>query len=120
MAVVLAGACLIGGLLDLMLVGSAAWAVSGLFLAACAYTAVKVDRGHWYSAVVGPPLAFAGGLLFLAQFGEQRTGPGLTGTVTTMLALLAIKARAVFAGTGLAAAVVLARRLPFRPRSAKS
>lgn len=110
---VLAGACVLGGLLDLLLVSTAAWAITGLFLAASVYAAMKVHRSHWYSAVVGPPLAFAAGLLFVAQFSPERTGPGFMGTVTTILALLAIKARAAFAGTALGLGIVLARRLPF-------
>jgi hypothetical protein len=112
-SVVLAGACVLGGLLDLLLVSTAAWAITGLFLAASVYAAMKVHRSHWYSAVVGPPLAFATGLLFVAQFSPERTGPGFMGTVTTILALLAIKARAAFAGTALGLGIVLARRLPF-------
>jgi hypothetical protein len=110
---VLAGACILGGLLDLLLVSTAAWAITGLFLASSVYAAMKVHRSHWYSAVVGPPLAFAAGLLFVAQFSPERTGPGFMGTVTTILALLAIKARAAFAGTALGLGIVLARRLPF-------
>lgn len=112
-SVILAGACLLGGLLDLLLVSTAAWAITGLFLASSAYAAAKVHRSHWYSAVVGPPLAFAAGLLFVAQFSPERTGPGFMGTITTILALLAIKARAAFTGTALGLGIVLARRLPF-------
>src|SRR5882757_8248187 len=56
-SIVLAGACLLGATLDLLLVSTAAWALTGLFLGACAYAASKVRRSDWYSAVVGPPLA---------------------------------------------------------------
>lgn len=115
-SIVLAGACLIGAGLDLLLVSTAAWALTGLFLAACAYAAAKVRRSDWYSAVVGPPLAFACGLMLVAAFSPHDMGSGLMGTVTTILELLATKARAVFLGTAVALAVTLARRLPFRQR----
>lgn len=112
-SIVLAGACLIGASLDLLLVSTAAWGLTGLFLAACAYAAAKVRRSDWYSAVVGPPLAFACGLLLVAAFSPHDIGSGLTGTLATILELLAYKARAVFFGTALALCVTLARKLPF-------
>lgn len=112
-SIVLAGACLIGASLDLLLVSTAAWGLTGLFLAACAYTAAKVRRSDWYSAVVGPPLAFACGLLLVAAFSPHDIGSGLTGTLATILELLAYRARAVFFGTALALCVTLARKLPF-------
>jgi hypothetical protein len=111
-SIVLVGACLIGASLDLLLVSRAAWALTGLFLAACVYTAAKVRRSDWYSAVVGPPLAFACGLLLVAAFSPHDMGSGLTGALATILELLAVKARAVFLGTALALCVTLARRLP--------
>lgn len=112
-AVVLGGACLIGGLIDLLLVGTAAWAITGLFIAASVYAAIKVRRQGWYSAVVGPPLAFALGLTLIAFFSPHDLGSGIIGAVATMLELLAVKARTVFLGTALALAIVLARKLPF-------
>jgi hypothetical protein len=113
-AIVLLGACLLGAALDLLLVGTAAWALTGLFLGAAAYAATKVRRSDWYSAVVGPPLAFACGLLLVAFFSPHDMGSGLTGAVATILEFLAFKARAVFFGTGVALAITLARKLPFR------
>ncbi|MGH3417677.1 MAG: DUF6542 domain-containing protein [Actinocrinis sp.] len=113
-SIVLAGACLIGAALDLVLVSTAAWALTALFLAASVYTAVKVRRSDWYSAVVGPPLAFACGLLLIAAFLPHDLGSGLTGTFATMLELLAYKARSVFVGTGLALCITIVRGLPFR------
>ena len=112
-SIVLAGACIIGASLDLLLVSTAAWGLTALFLAACAYAAAKVRRSDWYSAVVGPPLAFACSLLLVAAFSPHDMGSGLMGTVATILELLAFKARAVFLGTVLALCVTLARRLPF-------
>jgi hypothetical protein len=113
-SIVLAGACLIGAALDLLLVGTAAWALTGLFLAACAYAATKVRRSDWYSAVVGPPLAFACGLTLVAAFSPHDMGTGLTGTMATMLELLALKARAVFLGTAVALGITFVRKLPLR------
>ena len=113
-SIVLVGACLIGAALDLLLVSTAAWCIIGLFLVGSAYAAMKVRRSDWYSAVVGPPLAFAVGLMLVATFSPHDMGSGLMGTVATMLELLAYKARAVFSGTALALCIVLARRLPFR------
>jgi hypothetical protein len=115
-AVVLGGACLVGGLLDLLLVGTAAWAITWLFLAASGYAAATVQRQGWYSAVVGPPLAFALGLTVIAAFSPHDLGSGVVGVAATILELLAMKARAVFLGTGLALAIVLVRKLPFNQR----
>jgi hypothetical protein len=95
---VLAGASLIGAALDLLLVGTAAWALVALFLGACAYAATKVRRSDWYSAVVGPPLAFACGLTLVAAFSPHDMGSGFTGTIATMLELV----------------ITLVRKLPFR------
>lgn len=112
-SMVLAGASLVGATLDLMLVGTAAWCLIGLFLAASVYAAAKVRRCDWYSAVVGPPLGFALGLFLIACFSPHDMGSGLIGTMATMLELLALKARTVFFGTALALGVVLVRKLPF-------
>jgi hypothetical protein len=112
-AIVLIGSCLIGATLDLLLVSTAAWALTGLFLGGCAYVATKVRRTDWYSAVVGPPLAFACGLMLVATFSSHDMGSGFLGTMATMLELLALKARAVFFGTGLALVIILVRKLPF-------
>jgi hypothetical protein len=112
-AAVLGGTCMFGGLLDLLLVGTAAWAITVLFLAGSAYAAAKVRRQGWYSAVVGPPLAFAAGLGVIAAYSPHNLGSGVVGAAATMLELLAMKARTVFLGTAAALAIVLVRRLPF-------
>jgi|SRR5579875_118970 len=112
-SVVLLGGCLIGAGLDLLLVRTAAWAITALFVAASAYCALKVRRCDWYSAVVGPPLAFACGLLLIAWFLPHDIGNGLVGALGTMLELLADKARVALTGTGIALVIVLGRRLPF-------
>jgi hypothetical protein len=113
-AVLLGGACLAGGALDLLLVGTAAWALTGLFLAACAYTAFKVRRSDWYSAVVAPPLAYALGLLLVAWFVPHELAQGMIGVGANMLELLALHAAVVFTGTGATAVIVAGRRLTRR------
>jgi hypothetical protein len=113
-SIVLSGACLFGATVDLLLVGTAAWAMTLLFLGASGFAAAKVRRSDWYSAVVGPPLAFAGGLTLVSLCSPRDLGAGVMGVIATMLELLALKARVVFTGTGLALAVTLVRRLQLR------
>jgi hypothetical protein len=113
-AVVLGGACLIGGGLDLLLVHTAAWALTALFLAAGVYCGSKVRRTDWYSAVVAPPLAFALGLLLISCFAPHDLGEGLIGIGATMLELLALHATVVFIGTAATCVIVASRWLTRR------
>ena len=114
MAVVLLGACLVGGALDLLLVKTAAWALTSLFLAACVYSGTKVRRMDWYTAVVAPPLAFALGLLLVSCFAPHDLGQGMVGIGATMLELLALHATVVFSGTAVTAVIVAGRWLTHR------
>lgn len=107
--VVLAGACLFGGGLDLLLVHTAAWALTLLFVGACVFTGLKVRRTDWYPALVAPPLAFAFGLLLVACFAQHDLGQGIVGIAATMLEMLALHAVAVFFGTGASASIIAAR-----------
>ena len=107
--VVLAGACLVGGGMDLVLVHTAAWALTALFVGACVFTGLKVRRADWYPALVAPPLAFATGLFLIACFARHDLGQGLVGIAATMLELLALHAVAVFFGTGATASIVATR-----------
>jgi hypothetical protein len=107
--VVLAGACLVGGGLDLLLVHTAAWALTALFIGACVFTGLKVRRTDWYPALVAPPLAFAFGLFLVACFAQHDLGQGLVGIAATMLELLALHAVAVFFGTGASASIIATR-----------
>ena len=107
--VVLAGACLVGGGMDLVLVHTAAWALTALFVGACVFTGLKVRRADWYPALVAPPLAFACGLLLIACFARHDLGQGLVGVAATILELLALHAVAVFFGTGATASIVATR-----------
>jgi hypothetical protein len=112
--IVLLAACLAGAALDLLLVGTAAWAVRILFLGATCYAAGTVRRTDWYAAVVGPPLAFAGGLLVVAVFSPHDLGRGAIAVCATMLELLALNSGAVFLGTGAAIIITLVRRFLLR------
>jgi len=113
-AVVLGGASLAGGGLDLLLVHTAAWGLTALFLAGCVYSGSKVRRMDWYSAVVAPPLAYALGLLLISCFAPHDLGQGLIGIGATMLELLALHAVVVFIGTGATCTLVAARWLTRR------
>jgi hypothetical protein len=98
----------------LLLVHTAAWALTVLFLAACVYSGSKVRRMDWYSAVVAPPLAFALGLLLVSCFAQHDLGQGLIGIGATMLELLALHAVVVYIGTGATCTLVAARWLTRR------
>ena len=113
-ALLLCVGCVCGGLLDLLLVGGPAWALAVLYLAACGYTATRVRAADWFSALVSPPLAFAGAVILLAMLMPNSFGPGLLGVAATTFELLAAKAKALYVGTALSAAVLLVRRFKAR------
>ncbi|MBR7835297.1 hypothetical protein KDL01_18630, partial [Actinospica durhamensis] len=113
-ALLLVVGCVCGGLLDLLLVGGPAWALAVLYVAACGYTATRVRRADWFSALVSPPLAFAGALILLAELMPDSFGPGLLGLAATTFELLAAKAKALYFGTAVSAVVLLVRRFKGR------
>ncbi|HET9168750.1 MAG TPA: DUF6542 domain-containing protein [Actinospica sp.] len=108
-SLVLLAACVLGALLDLLLVGGAAWAVAALYVAACGYTAQRVRGADWYVALVAPPIAFAVAMVILAELMPQSFGPGLLGLAATTFELLAAKAKALYFGTALSAVLLAAR-----------
>ena len=108
-ALALLAASSLGALLDLFLVGGPAWALTSLYIAACGYTAGRVRRRDWYCALVAPPLAFAGTVLLLAYLMPDTFGHGLLGLTASTFELLAAKAKALYTGTALTAAVLLVR-----------
>jgi hypothetical protein len=110
-AIVLLTGCVIGGLLDLLLVGGPAWALISLYIAACGYTASRVRGADWYAALVAPPIAFGFALILLAKLMPDTFGSGLLGVAATTFELLAAKAKALYFGTALSAAILLARRV---------
>lgn len=104
----------LGALLDLLLVGGPAWALTALYIAACGYTAGRVRRRDWYCALVAPPLAFAATVLLLAYLMPDTFGHGMLGLAASSFELLAGKAKALYAGTALTAIVLLTRRIRAR------
>ena len=66
-SLILLAACVLGSLLDLLLVGGPAWALVALYVAACGYTAYRVRGADWYVALVAPPIAFAIAMIMLAE-----------------------------------------------------
>lgn len=113
-ALLLSAACVSGALLDFLLVGGPAWALVMLYLGACGFTAVRVRRADWFSALVSPPLTFAAAVTILAAMTPSSLGSGMLGTAATTLTLLAGKAKALYLGTAVSAAVLLGRRIRAR------
>jgi hypothetical protein len=109
-ALVLVAGCVFGALLDLLLVGGPAWALTALYVAACGYTAGRVRPADWFAALTAPPLAFAVAVIVLAALMPDTYGSGLLGLTATTCALLAGKAKALYFGATLSALVLLVRR----------
>jgi hypothetical protein len=103
-------ACVLGALLDLVLVGGPAWALIALYLGACGYTAGRVRSADWFCALVAPPIAFAVAIILLAVIMPDSFGAGVIGTAATTFELLASKARTLYTGVALSAVVLLVRR----------
>jgi hypothetical protein len=113
-ALLLVVASSLGALMDLFLVGGPDWALTALYVAACGYTARRVRPADCYSALVAPPLAFVASILVLADLMPDTFGHGLLGLGASSLALLAAKAKALYFGTALTAAVLVVRRFKAR------
>jgi hypothetical protein len=109
-SILLLTACVLGALLDLFLVEGPAWAVISLYIVACGYTACRVRGADWYAALVAPPIAFGVTMILLAKLMPESFGPGLLGLAATTFELLAAKAKALYFGVALSAAILLARR----------
>ncbi|MFF5521433.1 DUF6542 domain-containing protein [Streptomyces coeruleorubidus] len=96
---------LIGGLCA-VLFGASLTAYGVLFLPVCVLTAVWVRRGDLMTAPVVVPIAFAVGLLPVAD-GDGGTGGKLMGLVTA----LATQAGWLYGGTLVAGLIVIVRRI---------
>ncbi|MDQ0583205.1 DUF6542 domain-containing protein [Streptomyces rishiriensis] len=92
------------GCLDQLLFGASLTVYSALFLPVCLLTALWVGGGDLLSAPVVVPIAFAVGLLPVAE-GGNGIGARLMGLVTA----LATQVGWLYAGTLVAGTVVLAR-----------
>ncbi|MCU0265314.1 MAG: hypothetical protein MUC45_04235 [Actinomycetia bacterium] len=97
---------LVGLLLDLFTGGGLGWLFGGFFVLGSAYTALQVRQRDLLAAVIVPPLVFAVLLLVASAL----TG---SGGLTTRLADVAVDLVGLgpflWAGTGLAAVIVLVR-----------
>ncbi len=96
---------LLGGLCA-VLFGASLTAYGVLFLPVCVLTAVWVRRGDLMTAPVVVPIAFAVGLLPVAD-GDGGAGGKLMGLVTA----LATQAGWLYGGTLVAGLIVIARRV---------
>ncbi|MEG3629599.1 DUF6542 domain-containing protein [Streptomyces poriticola] len=94
------------GFLDRLLFGASLTVYSVLFLPVCVLTAVWVRRGDLLTAPVVVPIAFALGLLTVAEKGDGGSGR-LMGLVTA----LATEAGWLYGGTLIAGSVVIVRRI---------
>jgi hypothetical protein len=113
-ALMLGAACICSAMLDVLLVGSPAWALPVTYLATCGYTATRVRGADWFSALVSPPLAFAAAVVLAAMAMPSSVGPGTLGVLATTFTLLAAKAKALYVGNAVAAGILLARRIKAR------
>lgn len=95
--------------LDAALTGSVHWIFGLVFVAAAFHAATLVRRRDLLAGVIVPPIAYCAGLLTAVQCGVLRAGGGLFNELASLGALLALKPRPLFLGTGLAAALIAAR-----------
>ncbi|WP_237546733.1 DUF6542 domain-containing protein, partial [Streptomyces sp. SID161] len=100
-----AGAMFLLGCLDQLLLGASPAAYGVLFLPVCVLTALWVRDGDVLTAPVVLPLAFAVGLLPVAE-----SGGGAVGRLMGLVTGLATEAGWLYGGTLVAGAIVLIRR----------
>lgn len=96
---------LVLGHLDALLLGSSLTVYSVLFLPVCVLTAVWVRRGELMAAPVVLPIAFAVGLVPVAD-----EGGGIGGHLMGLFTALATQAGWLYGGTLIAGLIVLVRR----------
>ncbi|MFF7953584.1 DUF6542 domain-containing protein [Streptomyces griseorubiginosus] len=94
------------GCLDALLFGSSLTAYGVLFLPVCVLTAVWLRRGDLLTAPIIVPIAFATGLLAVAD-----SGGGASGRLMGLFTALATQAGWLYAGTLAAGLVALIRRI---------
>ncbi|MFJ1752146.1 DUF6542 domain-containing protein [Kitasatospora sp. NPDC088134] len=82
------------------------------YLVVCFQLAVRVRYPDLPAAPICGPIAFAAALVLL----QPSTAPGFTGQLVSLAGGLALRAGWLFAGTGLAGAIVTARYLAQRRR----
>lgn len=101
-----AAAMLVLGFLDQLLFGASLTVYGVLFLPVCLLTALWVRRGDLLTAPVVVPIAFAVGLLTVAESGE-----GVGGRLMGLVTALATEAGWLYGGTLVAGSTVLVRRV---------
>ncbi|MFF7051932.1 DUF6542 domain-containing protein [Streptomyces griseorubiginosus] len=94
------------GCLDALLFGSSLTAYGVLFLPVCVLTAVWLRRGDLLTAPIIVPIAFATGLVAVAD-----SGGGTSGRLMGLFTALATQAGWLYAGTLAAGLVALIRRI---------
>ncbi|MET9136338.1 DUF6542 domain-containing protein [Streptomyces parvulus] len=95
------------GYLDDLLFGASLTVYGVLFVPVCLLTAVWVRRGDLLTAPIVVPIAFAVGLVTVAETGDGGVGGRLMGIVTA----LATEAGWLYGGTLVAGVTVLVRRI---------
>ncbi|WP_055587352.1 DUF6542 domain-containing protein, partial [Peterkaempfera griseoplana] len=108
--VVALAATLLAALADNLLLGGVGVLFGVVYVAVCFQLAVRVRPADLPAAPIAGPIAFA---LALLVFGPT-SGKGIEGHVMGLAGGLATRAGWLFAGTGLAAAIVVARHLARR------
>ncbi|GGS90250.1 DUF6542 domain-containing protein [Streptomyces chromofuscus] len=105
------------GTLDAMLFGSSPIVYGVLFLPVCVLAAVWVRGVDLVTVPIVVPIAFASGLVFVAERGE-----GLSGRVVGLFTALATQAGWLYGGTLVAGSIVTVRkvRMMRRRRAARS
>ncbi|MFC7995891.1 DUF6542 domain-containing protein [Streptomyces rochei] len=101
-----AAVMLVLGFLDQLLFGASLTVYGVLFLPVCLLTALWVRRGDLLTAPVVVPIAFAVGLLTVAESGE-----GVDGRLMGLVTALATEAGWLYGGTLVAGSTVLVRRV---------
>ncbi|AKZ57903.1 putative integral membrane protein [Streptomyces ambofaciens ATCC 23877] len=108
-----AAVMLVLGFLDRLLFGASLTVYGVLFLPVCLLTAVWVRRGDLLTAPVVVPIAFAVGLVTVAEGGQ-----GLGGRLMGLVTALATEAGWLYGGTLVAGATVIVRRIRLLRRRA--
>ncbi|MEU5756152.1 DUF6542 domain-containing protein [Streptomyces sp. NPDC047829] len=108
-----AAVMLVLGFLDQVLFGASLTVYGVLFLPVCLLTALWVRRGDLLTAPVVVPIAFAVGLVTVAESGE-----GLGGRLMGLVTALATEAGWLYGGTLVAGVTVLVRRVRLMRRRA--
>lgn len=102
----------LAGFLEMTLAGALGWLTGAVFTVLCVLVALTLRRQDLTTAIISPPLAY----LFAVIVSAQVAVIGSSGNfwlleATTILSGLAFNAQWVFLGTGLALAIMAARRV---------